>query len=122
MKKKKNRRYLQMTESQKLRNLNSNSTNKPLPLPGLSSELPSLPPLLNLSENGAPQKTIHGSEKSERKPEPKPGFSAVEEKRLLRVQGELEESLMGVAVGMGMLPFFTKRRRNHDAIYSSIVG
>lgn len=97
-----------MTENQKLRNSSNSFQSKPQPLPGLNSELPSLPLLSNLSEKEAPPKITHGSEKSERKPEPKPGFSAVEEKRLLRVQGELEESLMGVAMAMGTLPFLQK--------------
>lgn len=97
-----------MTENQKLRNSSNSFQSKPQPLPGLNSELPSLPLLSNLSEKEVPPKITHGSEKSERKPEPKPGFSAVEEKRLLRVQGELEEALMGVAMGMGTLPFLQK--------------
>jgi len=54
-------------------------------------------------------KTIPGSEKSERETKPRaPGVSASEEKRYVRVQGQLEENLVGLAGAMAAIPFLAK--------------
>lgn len=96
-------------ETQKSNNSGNKFENRQRQFPPLNSELKSLPQLSDLSGNEVPPKIIHGlGNSATAKPEPKPGYSPAEEKRILRVQGQLEESLLGVAMGMSTLPFLQK--------------
>lgn len=77
--------------------------NSKKPSMSLNSELPSLPPLLPIEESPDLKSDI-GIGKPSAKSERAPGVSAAEEKRYLRVGGQLEETVMGLAMTLTMLP------------------
>lgn len=81
--------------------------NSQRPFPALNSESRSLPLLSSLDTKEVPPKISSGSKKSEESNRP-PGVSAIEEKRYLRVQGQLEENLVGMAGAMAAIPFLQK--------------